>query len=457
MQTSGFLGIDVSKGYADFILLDPQQQVLEEGFQLHDNCEGRAQLRVLITAWFEKGLQHLYCGVESTGGYENNWYRLLKTLAQAKSNVHVARLNARAVKAVGDAVLRQTITDAVSAATIAQYLIRFADKVDYGTRCAATNPEAFQDARQHRNLISLQQKQKVQISNQLEKLLYQNFSELLVYCRHGVPTWLLRMLVKYSSAATVVKAGAAKLSLLKGISAQKAAALVQKATKSNHATSAQLCHVISTTAKEILHKEQVIEQEKAYLRGLLQKNEAVQLLSSIVGVGVDSAIVMAVEIEEVSRFENAKKLCAYFGLNPKFKQSGDGTWGSHMSKQGRSEVRAVLYMVALSAIRFQPALKQLYKRRRAAGMKHYQVMGIIMHKLLRIMYGVLKNKTLFDAATDEKNQQQAAEKQKQNSEKAKENSKTVKQKKHRFQAIENTDAPISRRMEQKRKKEQTAS
>jgi transposase len=71
-------------------------------------------------------------------------------------------------------------------------------------------------------------------------------------------------------------------------------------------------------------------------------------LESIKGVGIESAVILMLEIEDVARFASSKKLCAYFGVNPRFKQSGDGTWGSHMSKQGRGEIRAVLYMAAFS-------------------------------------------------------------------------------------------------------------
>jgi transposase len=52
--------------------------VLEDSFQLQDNREGRQKLKELITHWQKKGLEELHCGVESTGGYENNWYHYLK-------------------------------------------------------------------------------------------------------------------------------------------------------------------------------------------------------------------------------------------------------------------------------------------------------------------------------------------------------------------------------------------
>src|ERR1700712_4423828 len=131
MKKKGFLGIDVSKGYADFILLDTESKVMESFFQLSDTCEGRKKLKGLIADWQKKGIVELYCGVESTGGYENNWYSFLKLL-QASGGVYVSRLNPKAVKSVSEASLKRTITDSVSAENIASYLIKFPEKVDYG-------------------------------------------------------------------------------------------------------------------------------------------------------------------------------------------------------------------------------------------------------------------------------------------------------------------------------------
>ena len=81
-----FLGIDVSKGYADFIPLDDKGESIEKSFQLTDNNAGHKQLTTLIKQWLDDGAKSIYCGVESTGGYENNWYYLLKGLqSQRKS------------------------------------------------------------------------------------------------------------------------------------------------------------------------------------------------------------------------------------------------------------------------------------------------------------------------------------------------------------------------------------
>lgn len=173
--------------------------------------------------------------------------------------VHVARLNAKGVKAVSDAALKRTITDAVSAENIAVYLISFPEKVEYVKKHLENPQGKYKDGRQHYSFTRMQQKQKVQSGNQLEKLLYQHFSEILLYCRHGIPGWLLRMLSKYSCATAVVKAGAAKLSAIKGISADKAKALLQKAKQSTQTVSVQVQHVISITAREILYKEDILQ------------------------------------------------------------------------------------------------------------------------------------------------------------------------------------------------------
>jgi transposase len=441
MRSKGYLGIDVSKGYADFLLLDQNKQVVEQSFQLQDTVDGRKGLRQVIEKWFSSGLKILYCGVESTGGYENNWYNFLRGICLVY-DVKVARLNAKAVKAVSDASLKRTITDAVSAENIAVYLIGFAEKVSYN-EVVYQGDESFREGRQHYTYIRMLVKQKVQLNNQLEKLLYQYFPEVLVYCRHGIPVWLLKMLSRYSSAAAVLKAGESKLTAIPGISMAKAKALLGKVGKSDHKVSKYSQHTIGTTAKELLHKEQLVVEEKQYITDVFKHHPGVTLLTSIAGIGLDTAVTLMLEIEDIKRFESAKKLAAYFGVHPTYKQSGDGVWKVGMSKKGRGEVRAALYMAALAGIRWNPVLKKLYARFRANGMKHYQAIGVVMHKILRIVFGVLSSQTPFDGSIDEKNTMQAEEKQKQKEDKDEIVKKEKQQKKYRFQTA-TKEAPLSR-------------
>ena len=120
--------------------------------------------------WKKEGLTELYCGVQSTGGYENNWHSFLKGL-QSVRRLSVSRLNAKAVKPVSDASLRRTLTDVVSATNIASYLAKFPEKVDYGITVKQED-EHSKEGRQFVTSIRMWTKQKVQLRNQLEKLLY---------------------------------------------------------------------------------------------------------------------------------------------------------------------------------------------------------------------------------------------------------------------------------------------
>ncbi|MGW1456493.1 IS110 family transposase [Salegentibacter agarivorans] len=453
MKNKAFLGIDVSKGYADFLLLDQDKQILEDPFQLNDNKAGRLKLSHIIDHWFSLGLKELFCGVESTGGYENNWFSHLQNLA-VEQNIKVARLNPKGVKSVSEAALKRTITDAVSAENIAVYLIAFPEKIIYRDKPVEFD-NTFKEARQTLTFRHMLTKQRVQLNNQLEKLLYQYFSETLVYCRNGMPNWLLEMLVKYPSAKQVSRASEKMLVRIKGISMNKAQAILRKVQPSTQSVSEQIKHLISETAREILHKKELIENEDRIITRRYEQHDQVKLLSTIKGIGPSTAIRILLEIEDIKRFESAKQLCSFFGVHPTFKQSGDGTWGSRMSKKGRPDIRAALYMSCLSAIRTDENTKQLYARFRTKGMNHYQAMGVVMHKRLRIIYGVLKKQTHYDPRIDLQNIESANQKKEEAEAKIQELNLHKRRRAERY-SEGGIDAPISRIAAQKRKKQEAS-
>ena len=73
-----YLGADVSKGYSDFILVDKHKQAMEDNFQLDDTAVGHAQLYDQLHHFLgQHPKAEILAAVESTGGYENNWYNAL--------------------------------------------------------------------------------------------------------------------------------------------------------------------------------------------------------------------------------------------------------------------------------------------------------------------------------------------------------------------------------------------
>ena len=70
MHKENFIGIDVSKGYADFTILDNRKNIVEGNFQLDDTFKAHNKLFEILSSFFR---QHpnseLFAAVESTGGY----------------------------------------------------------------------------------------------------------------------------------------------------------------------------------------------------------------------------------------------------------------------------------------------------------------------------------------------------------------------------------------------------
>src|SRR5450756_2815511 len=64
---SYYMGIDVSKGYADFVILDAEKNVVEPNFQLDDTFSSHCKLFEILKRFFESHSEAvLFAAVEST-------------------------------------------------------------------------------------------------------------------------------------------------------------------------------------------------------------------------------------------------------------------------------------------------------------------------------------------------------------------------------------------------------
>jgi len=445
----GYLGIDVSKGYSDFVLLDKNKKELEPCFQLDDNNAGHTHLFSLLKKMMAKhDLAGIEAIMESTGGYENNWLSLLKKRGGV-INLKAARINPFGIKHDSLAGMERTITDSTSARRIAMYALNHPEKIQYEQPACTT----MNSLRSMYNFISTKIKQKVQLSNQLEKLLYSAFPELLVYMREQMPKWVLLFLEEYPTASAAKEAQPEDFLTIPKIRAAKAEELYKKAKRSIASVDNR---VVRSIIREYAKDLNVLMEQIAELKKSLEKESnlpaEIKLLSSFPGIGTYSAIGLMIEIEDINRFSSSKKMCSFFGLHPKFKQSGDMTSGVQMSKQGSPEVRAVLFMVAKSALVFNPHIRAIYDRFRSQGMAYHQAMGVVMHKILRIVYGMLKSGNEYCPMYDQQRQQESAKYRKGKDQKAILSCNN----KRRFMT-KSEEAPISKRQDRKRKEQPSSS
>ncbi len=124
------------------------------------------------------------------------------------------------------------------------------------------------------------------------------------------------------------------------------------------------------------------------------------LLLSVVGVGETLAALLLAEMPEPGILRQGGELVAYAGLNPSHHRSGTSIdRPTRISKIGNATLRSSLYMPALSAMRYNPAIAALVARLKSAGrLKPKQIVVAAMRKLLVICFGVLKTGQRFDPA-----------------------------------------------------------
>jgi transposase len=121
------------------------------------------------------------------------------------------------------------------------------------------------------------------------------------------------------------------------------------------------------------------------------------LITSIPGIAAATATAILAEIRDLSAFESADQLAAFAGLTPSEFCSGSSVHGKpRLSKIGNRNLRKVLYMPALVARRYNPLIRTFCERLLAKGKSKMAVVGAAMHKLLRLVFGVLKSGQPFN-------------------------------------------------------------
>jgi transposase len=123
------------------------------------------------------------------------------------------------------------------------------------------------------------------------------------------------------------------------------------------------------------------------------KKEAIARLKSYKGIGDKASTLLVVSVPELGRLNRAE-IASLIGVAPVNRDSGKKS-GYRAIKAGRFYVRKMLYMVALSAIRSNAAIKPFYERLIAKGKKAKVALTAVMRKILITLNAMLRDKTAF--------------------------------------------------------------
>ena len=106
---------------------------------------------------------------------------------------------------------------------------------------------------------------------------------------------------------------------------------------------------------------------------------------------------MIIVTDGFRKVDNYRQLASYAGLSPKEYSSGKSIRGKvHISKMGGKELRNMLYMCSLSAIKSNKACKDLYDRLKAKGKNGKLALAAVGNKLIKQCVAIAKSEQPYN-------------------------------------------------------------
>lgn len=160
----------------------------------------------------------------------------------------------------------------------------------------------------------------------------------------------------------------------------------------------------------ILSAEEACQTALKEMTKLAPKRD-LEILTSIPGIGENTALRIISELGDIRRFNNPSQLNAFVGVDPQVYESGNLTAHLSISKRGTAIGRKVLYL-AINQI--QSAKKagnpshiaDYYEKRKRSSetASHKKAAIASIHKLLRTIFALIKNDQLYSYDVAKHNQ-----------------------------------------------------
>lgn len=109
-------------------------------------------------------------------------------------------------------------------------------------------------------------------------------------------------------------------------------------------------------------------------------HKAVALMQSLKGIGPVTATTLVAHLPELGTLTQGR-IAALVGLAPYARDSGK-SYGKRFIRGGRSQIRRILYMAAMSAIRHNHILKAFYEKKQREGKPHKVAIVAVMRKMI---------------------------------------------------------------------------
>ena len=377
------LGIDIAKlNHVASCINSSTNEVIFSNFKFKNDFKGFSALLDKIKSL---DVKNLIIGLESTSHYGENLINFL-----FKQHFKVALINPLQTSHLRKANIRDAKNDRLDSLNIARSLIF--GKLNF---VSEKNIDCFSLKKLTRfrsNLIKQRSKAKIQLTSLLD-LLFPELQYLFKSKIHSKTIYTL--LKKYPSAEEIAALKDDEISNLLYASSKGHF----KREKSIELKSLAKTTVGIKDTSVSLHVIQLIELIELFdrqIKDIVTKitdtvNKLDTKLLSVPGINIIACAIILGETNNFDNFSNATKLLAFAGLDPKIRQSGNFSVTScRMSKKGSPYLRYALIFTAWNTVRHSEKFNKYYCLKRSQSKSHYNALGHVAHKLVRVIFTLIK-------------------------------------------------------------------
>ena len=384
------VGVDIAKHVHYAAVVSSDGEVLKEPFSFENNAEGFA---AFLSAIEDHEKRDVLIGMESTAHYGEN---LLSWLFN--KGYSVALINPLQTAALRKTNLRKTKTDRTDALLISRFLsvgqYRLYTARDEQTGALKHLCRFYHNARGTRSRL------KTQLAAYMDVV----FPEYAGFFKSGIHSKTSYALLKmHPLPDEIASAHLTHLATLLYKASRwhfgkpEAIALRKLASHSVGVKDAAMSIQITQTIAHIELLDSQLEDLKTRIARLVESLHSP--IMTIPGVNVVLGGAILGEIGDIDRFPSPAKLLAYAGLDPATYQSGQ--WNAkttHMSKRGSSLLRYSLMEVAWQLSCRTETFGAYYAKKRSQGLTHFAALGHVAHKLVRVLFKLLREDIPFALA-----------------------------------------------------------
>lgn len=404
------IGLDVSKGESHVQAFLDKGKPYRKSFSITHNLEGLGRLLDFLQD-VEKAALGTQPSVvlESTGHYHTPVIQFLEE--QKYVYILVNPLISHRAKSSS---LRKVKTDAIDAYHLCE--LYYKEELQPYKKRGIQLLNLRNLTRQQESIAEISAKTKIQLHSLIDQV-FPEYREVFgsLYSKVSLLT-----LLEFPTSKAVLSVSEKELtdkiaSLCKNRSVswaeEKTQMLIEAALRNPFQNNLYESHIfnLEILIKIVLQYQEHLSRIADEINALAKEIEEYCILQSIPGIGEKIAATIISEIGEIDRFNDAKKLVAFAGIDPSVYSSGRFTASvNRITKRGSCRLRHALYMAVQSGIRDSRKkkttdeiiprnrkLREFYDKKREEGKPFRVAVIACVNKLLHWIFALLKKRTTF--------------------------------------------------------------